>query len=103
MAENVARRLAAPGNEELRMVVVAGGNHIRNGFGIPRRVFRRLPAAFVLIGSKELKIAPDMQDRLMDVQIPEFPMPAYDYLAFTAYEKLEKDEVRLGVLLEEVA
>jgi len=102
MAENIALYLNAPGNEEARMVVVAGGNHIRNGFGIPRRVFRRHPASYVLIGSKELVIAPDMQDRLMDVQIPEFPMPAYDYLAFTAYEKLDKEEVRLGVLLEEL-
>jgi len=101
MAENIARHLAAPGNEKDRMVVVAGGNHIRNGFGIPRRVFRRLPTSYVLIGAKEIEISPDMQDRLMDVQIPRFPMPAYDYIAFTAYEKLEKEEVRLGVLLEE--
>jgi uncharacterized iron-regulated protein len=101
MAQNVAAHLSAPGNEERRMVVVAGGNHVRNGFGIPRRVFRRLPASYLLLGTKELEIAPDMQDRLMDVQIPDYPMPAYDFVAFTAYERLQKEEVRLGVLLGE--
>jgi uncharacterized iron-regulated protein len=101
MAENIARFLAAPGNEERRMVVVAGGNHVRNGFGIPRRVFRRLPAAYTLIGLKEIEIPADKQDRLMDVTIPAFPMPAYDFLVFAAYEDLGKEEVRLGVLLDE--
>ncbi len=100
MAENIARYLASPQGEDRHLLVVAGGNHIRNGFGIPRRVFRRLPVSYVLIGSHEIEIPPDKQDRIMDVDIPEFPLIPYDYLAYTVYEDLGKKDVKLGVLLD---
>jgi len=101
MAENIARYLESPQGESRRLVVVAGGNHIRYGFGIPRRVFRRLPASYALVGSKELVISKEKEDRLMDVDIPSFPMPPYDFLVFTEYENLDRPGVKLGVLLEE--
>jgi len=101
MAENVAHYLASPPAKSRRMVVVAGGNHIRHGFGIPRRVFRRLPTSYILIGSKELVIPEEMKDRLMDVDIPTFPMPPYDFLLFTDYEHLPQRGVKLGVLLDD--
>jgi S1-C subfamily serine protease len=41
-----------------------------------------------------------MEDRLMDVTFPDFPMPAYDYLVYTAYETLP-EPVKLGVMLVE--
>ncbi len=100
MAENLANHLRAPRNSARRMVVVAGGNHIRHGFGIPRRVFRRLPTSYALVGSREIVIPEDKRDRLMDVEIPGFPMPPYDFMVFTEYEDLDKQEVRLGVMLE---
>lgn len=99
MAQNVAGYLA--GKEDRRMVVLAGGNHVRFGFGIPRRVFRRLPSPYVLVGSREIVISEEKQDRLMDVRIPSFPMPPYDFLVYTEYEDLGKQEVKLGILLEE--
>jgi len=101
MAESIVRFLKSPQEENRHMVVVAGGNHVRYGFGIPRRVFRRLPVSYILIGSKELVIPEDKRDRLMDVDIPEFPMPPYDFLLFTEYESLATSGVRLGVLLTE--
>lgn len=101
MAENIARYLASPQGEGTHMLVIAGGNHIRNGFGIPRRVFRRLPLSYLLVGSREIEIPADKQDRLMDVDIPGFPMVPFDYLLYTAYEDLGKEQVRLGVVLEE--
>ncbi len=101
MAASVARYLTEPGHENQHMLVIAGGNHIRYGFGIPRRVFRRLPTSYVLIGNREILIPEDKQDRLMDVQKPDFPMPPYDYLVFTEYEDLGKEEVKLGVVLGE--
>ncbi len=101
MAQNVVDYLQQPGNEQMRMVVVAGGNHVRNGFGIPRRVFRRLPSSYTLIGSKEIVIPTERQDRLMDVQIPAFPMPPYDYLVYTEYELYDSGKVKLGVMLGE--
>jgi uncharacterized iron-regulated protein len=102
MAESVARYLTSPAGNGKRLLVVAGGNHVSYGFGIPRRVFRRLPASYVLIGGQELDIPPDKKDRLMDVKVPEFPMRPYDFLSFYAYEDLPKTGVMLGVMFEPV-
>jgi uncharacterized iron-regulated protein len=101
MAENVAKYLLGSPDGARRMVVLAGGHHIRYGFGIPRRVFRRLPTSYALVGSHEVTVPKDKQDRLMDVDIPSFPMPPYDYLVGTAYESLPGDRVKLGVRMEE--
>ena len=40
MAQNIVRYLASRKKNDIHLLVMAGGNHIRNGFGIPRRVFR---------------------------------------------------------------
>jgi len=100
MAENVVRYLQSPQGDDKQVMVLAGGNHIRNGFGIPRRVFRRMPTSYLLVGTNVLSIPAGMEDRQMDVTLPDFPMPAYDYLVYTDYETLP-DQVRLGVMLEE--
>ena len=98
MAENLADYLK--GREKNHQVmVVAGGNHVRYGFGIPRRMFRRIPASYLLIGSEEIHIPDDKQDRLMDVKKPEFPMPPYHFMLFTAYEDLPNAGVKLGIML----
>ncbi len=85
MAANIAGYLQ--GRESVRMVVVAGGNHIRYGFGIPRRVFRRLPTSYSLVGSAEIEIPEDKKDRLMDVETPSFPMVPYDFIVYSRYEE----------------
>ncbi len=100
MAETIANYLQTCLDGSLRMVVVAGGNHIRHGTGIPRRVFRRLPTSYVLVGTDEIHIPESKQDRLMDVTLPNFPMPPYDYVAYVAYEDLP-ERVKLGVRMEE--
>lgn len=100
MAESVARYLASPAGKEMHLLVIAGGDHVNYGFGIPRRVFRRLPASYVLIGGEEIEVPADMQDRLMHVKIPEFPMVPFDFLVYLAYEKLPKTGVTLGVMFE---
>jgi S1-C subfamily serine protease len=74
---------------------------VRYGFGIPRRVFRRLPTSYALIGSHEAHVAEEMKYRMMDVQMPQFPMVPYDYEVYVAYEKLPGEPVKLGVRMEE--
>lgn len=101
MADSVARYLTEPDHADYHMLVVAGGNHVRYGFGIPRRVFRRLPSSYVIIGSQEIVIPESKQDRLMNVKKPDFPMPPYDFVLFTEYEDLGKEEVKLGVMLDD--
>lgn len=100
MAETAARYLASPAGEGKHLLVIAGGDHVSNGFGIPRRVFRRLPTSYTIIGGREIDIPPDKQDRLMDVEIPDFPMVPYDFLVYQAYEELPETGVRLGVMFE---
>ncbi|PLX79952.1 MAG: hypothetical protein C0615_01825, partial [Desulfuromonas sp.] len=98
MAESIVRFLEQ--NEGSRIVVLAGGNHIRYGFGIPRRVFRRLPLPYISIGGKEIAVVEGKKPTYMDVTLPTFPMPPYDIQVFNHYEKLEMNEVKLGVMLE---
>jgi len=100
MAENIVMYMAGKGQEH-RMVVIAGGYHVRHGFGIPRRVYRRMPTSYVLVGSTELVVPADLQDKLMDVVLPTFPMVPYDYLEYTEYEKLPGERVKLGVRMSE--
>ncbi|MDY0269283.1 ChaN family lipoprotein [Trichloromonas sp.] len=101
MAESIVRYLSDPDHGEHRLMVIAGGNHVRYGFGIPRRVFRRLPTSYVLVGSTEIVVPEDKKDRLMNIKKPQFPMVPYDFLLFTEYEDLGKQEVKLGVMLGE--
>ena len=81
-------------------MVVAGGNHVRYGFGIPRRLHRRLPVSYLLIGSREIEIPRERETQLMDVKLPLFPMRAWDYLKLTSYEKVSSG-VKLGIAIED--
>lgn len=101
MAETVASHLLTCLEGSRRMVVLAGGNHVRYGFGIPRRVFRRLPTSYLLVGSHEVEIPESKKDRLMDVTMPPFPMTPYDFVVYTAYEDLPGERAKLGVRMEE--
>ncbi len=99
MAQSVADYLH--NNPGMHMVVVAGGWHVEYGFGIPRRVFRRLPLAYTIIGSRTLKVPEEKRHQLMNVTLPKFPMPQADYLVYQEYEILKKKGVRLGVMLDD--
>lgn len=100
MAANLAAYLQTQ-QADHQVMVVAGANHVRYGFGIPRRMYRRTPVSYLLVGSTELEVPPDKQDRLMDIVEPEYPMPPYDFVTFTRYEELENPGVTLGVMLDE--
>ena len=99
MASNLADYLKKmPPSHQVE--VIAGGNHVRYGFGIPRRMFRRVPASYLLVGSNEIDIPADKQDRLMNVVKPDYPMPPYDFVMYTRYEDLPSPGVKLGVMFE---
>jgi uncharacterized iron-regulated protein len=100
MAESAVRYLKSPSGKGMHLLVIAGGNHVIHGFGIPRRVFRRFPASYLLIGGREVDIPADKQNRLLNVILPEFPMVPYDFLVYLSYEDLPKTGVSLGVTIE---
>ncbi len=99
MAESIANYMVEKGSDH-HMVVVAGGNHVKFGFGIPRRVYRRLQTSYVSVGNQELVIPPEKQDKMMDVHMPQFPMVPYDYMVYTEYESLPGEPVKLGVSMK---
>jgi uncharacterized iron-regulated protein len=102
MAESIANYLASPQGTNRHLLICAGGDHVRFGFGIPRRAFRRLPASYLLVGGQEINLPPDKKDRLMQVEIPEFPMVPYDFLAYMDYEDLPERTVLIGIMFEPV-
>jgi len=101
MAETVANYLATEEGRHKKVVVLAGGNHIRYGLGIPRRAFRRLPLAYTIVLPMEVSIPEDKKDRLMDVNLPDIPLAPADFYWMVAYEDLKRKRVRLGLMFEE--
>jgi len=99
MAETAADYLTTGEGSDKRLVVLAGGNHIQYGFGIPRRVFRRLPVAYTIVLPTTVSVTEVKKGRLMDVRLPEIPLPPADFFWMVTYEDLER--VRLGVMFEE--
>jgi len=97
MAETGAKYLARPENADKILLVFAGGNHVRNGFGIPKRLFRRLPESYTIVEPVVLHFPEEKKDRLMDVDLPFMPFRAADVLWAVGYSDLEDKQIRLGV------
>ena len=69
MGETVANFLAAPENKDKIMVVMAGGDHVEYGLGIPKRAARRVPHDYMSIIPVTDGINAD----------PSIPLPMGDY------------------------
>ncbi len=100
MAQTIADYLRQPEHAQHHLLVLAGGNHIRYGFGIPRRVYQKLPLSYSLVGNDEVEVDESKQDHFMEVTLPELPLLPYDYLLYNRYEA-GPQHLRLGVLLEQ--
>ena len=86
MAETIADYLKSPVGRGMKMVVFAGGFHVGYGFGIPRRVFRRLPESYAIVlprtGSgkvlqKKQAARPDLPLYIADFVWATAPGPTY--------------------------
>ncbi|NOY44443.1 MAG: PDZ domain-containing protein [Deltaproteobacteria bacterium] len=101
MAETAARYLRSPEGRGKRLVVFAGGNHVRYGFGMPRRLFRRVPEAYVIVDPLTIEIPEEKQEKvLMDVNPPDLPLRPADVYWAVGYDDLEDERVMLGVRIE---
>ena len=89
MAQTAAEYLESPEGQGKQLVVLAGGHHVRYGYGIPRRLFRRVPLPFVIVLPFAVEIPENKQDRMMDVEAPALPMPPGDFLWAVGYTDLE--------------
>ncbi|MBI5234568.1 MAG: ChaN family lipoprotein [Deltaproteobacteria bacterium] len=108
MAETVAMYLENPENKDKGMVVLSGGGHVAYGFGIPKRVFRRLKEPYTIV----LPVSPDAGDKktakrlgvkMLKSDMPDVPLYAADFAWAVAYESLEGMAARLGVALVDEA
>lgn len=98
MAESILRYLASPAGADKKMVVFAGGFHVSYGFGIPRRLFRRLQEPYKIV-IPYAKDTPE-EKKMLDVKLPDFPLLLADYVWVVKYRELEGKKVLLGVQVE---
>ncbi|MBI5141900.1 MAG: ChaN family lipoprotein [Nitrospirae bacterium] len=100
MAENIVHWLKSDPSGENRIVVMAGGNHVTYGFGIPRRVFRRLPVTYYTVAPEIFSYEHVPKEKLMDVDVPELPLQPSDFIWYIDYKELELKRVKLGVRMQ---
>lgn len=101
MAERIVGYLESPRGEGKKMVTITGGWHVRYGFGLPKKVVRRLPLPYVIVHPVEIEIPEEKKDQMMEVDLPEIPLLPFDFAWYVPYEDLEGTRVRMGVLLSE--
>jgi uncharacterized iron-regulated protein len=101
MAQKVVDYLKSPRGEGKRMVTITGGWHVRYGFGLPKKVVRRLPMAYAILLPEELSTPEQQEGRLMRVDLPEVPLLPAHFLWYVPYNSIEEKRVRMGVRMEE--
>lgn len=100
MAQAAYQALTAPSGRDRRMLVLAGAGHVQYGFGVPRRLFRRLPVSYATVVPFVGELPEERSDLRMDVEVPEFPLPVADFVWSLPFTDLEGERVRLGVRIE---
>jgi hypothetical protein len=101
MAQSTVEYLQSEGGRDNKILVFAGSHHIQYGFGIPRRVFRRLPVPYAIVLPTAVHIPPEKMDELMDVTLPEIPFHPGDFAWIVRYEDLRDQKVQLGVIIQD--
>jgi uncharacterized iron-regulated protein len=99
MAKTVVDYLAR--KDVMKIVVLAGGNHVNYGFGIPRRAFRQLPLPYRIIIPEEISIPEDKKYKLMEVDLPDLNIPVADFLWMVNYADFDNEKIRLGVMIDD--
>lgn len=97
MASRIVEYLGSPRGSGKKMVTLSGGWHVKYGFGIPKKVIRRMPMPYAILLPEEIEIPEDKRDRLMDVDLPRIPLLPSDIVWYVPYEDLEGKRMRLGV------
>lgn len=100
MASRIVDYLKSPAGEGKKMVVIAGGFHVRHGLGVPRKALRRAAWPYVIVLPTETEIPEELREELtMDVSPPKIPLLPGDFAWLVPYEDVSKKKVRLGILM----
>lgn len=97
MASRIVEYLKSPRGEGKRMAILAGGWHVKHGFGIPKKVVRRMPLSYAILLPEEFEVPEEKRDQLMEVDLPRIPLLPADFLWYVPYEDLEGKRVKLGI------
>lgn len=97
MAARIVDYLRSPRGEGKKMVTFTGGWHVKYGFGLPKKVVRRMPMPYTIILPEETSIPEEKKDQSMDIEVPEIPLLPADFVWWVPYEGLEQKQVRMGV------
>jgi uncharacterized iron-regulated protein len=102
MADRIVSYLRSPRGENKRVVTITGGWHVRYGFGLPKKVVKRMPMPYTIIVPEEIGPPEDKSaGQTMDVDLPTVPLLPEDLVWFVNYESYEGRRVRIGARLEE--
>jgi uncharacterized iron-regulated protein len=101
MAVRVVDYLRGPRGEGKKMVTLTGGWHVRYGFGIPKKVIRRMPMPYAIVLPEEVSIPEEKKDQMMNVDLPRIPLLPADIVWWVPYEGLEGMQAVMGVRLAE--
>jgi uncharacterized iron-regulated protein len=101
MAQKVVEYLKSPRGEGKRMVTITGGWHVKYGFGLPKKVVRRLPMAYAILLPEEISTPEQKEGRLMETDLPEVPLLPAHFAWYVPFESIEEKRVRMGIRMEE--
>jgi len=100
MASRIVDYLKSPAGAGKKMVVLAGGFHVRHGLGVPRKALRRAAWPYVIVLPTEVSIPEELKAELtMDIEPPEIPLLAGDFAWLVPYEDITRKKVRLGIMM----
>jgi uncharacterized iron-regulated protein len=101
MAQKVVDYLKSPRGEGKRMVTITGAWHVKYGFGLPKKVVRRLPMAYAILLPEEISTPEQQEGRLMRVDLPDVPLLPAHFLWYVPFNGIEEKRVRMGIRMEE--
>jgi len=101
MAQSIVEYLQSEHGRDKKMLIFAGSHHVQYGFGIPRRVFRRLPIPYTIVLPMTVHIPPEKRDTLMEVTLPEIPFQPGDFAWIVKYEDLSDQKAYLGIMIRD--
>ena len=101
MARRVVDYLKSPRGEGKRMVTITGGWHVKYGFGLPKKVVRRLPMPYAILLPEEISTPEQQEGRMMRVDLPEVPLLPAHFLWYVPFNSIEEERVRMGIRMEE--
>jgi predicted metalloprotease with PDZ domain len=79
--------------------MLTGASHVEYGFGVPKKVLRRLPLPYVIIEPTEIEVPPEKQ--MLNVELPDIHLLPADFVWWVPYEDLDADRPRLGVGIDD--